>query len=102
MTRRDEKESRRLDEPAVLLPELEVEAMLLEAVGDAAAVETILQLTHAVVVKRGTVDRVGHGCLGADLRQVLLDSRLAPRARPARCARFLAKPRHQAYAAIFP
>ena len=39
--------------------------MLLEAVGDAAAVETVLQLTHAVVVEGGAVDRVGHGDLGS-------------------------------------
>jgi hypothetical protein len=50
----------------VLLPELEVEAMLLEAVGDTAAVEAVLQFTHAVVVEGGAVDRVGHGGLGAD------------------------------------
>jgi len=69
----------RASELAVLLPELEVEAMLLEAVGDAAAVETVLQLTHAVVVEGGAVDRVGHGDLGTDLRRVLLHSRPYPR-----------------------
>src|SRR5579859_3127509 len=51
IARRDEKESRLFDETAVLLPKLEVEAMLLETVGDAAAVEAVLQLAHAVVVE---------------------------------------------------
>jgi hypothetical protein len=45
-----------------------VEAMLLESVGDTTAVEAILQFTHAVVVERGAVDRVGHGSLCADFR----------------------------------
>jgi hypothetical protein len=44
--------------------------MLLEAVGDTAAVEAVLQLTHAVVVEGGAIDRVGHGGLGATLRHV--------------------------------
>src|SRR5580704_4146602 len=70
IARRDEKESRLFDELAILLPELEVEAMLLEAVGDTAAVEAILQLTHAVMVEGGAVDSVGHEGLGTDLRHV--------------------------------
>ncbi|KRQ12026.1 hypothetical protein AOQ73_05125 [Bradyrhizobium pachyrhizi] len=57
---RDEKEARLLDELAVLFPELEVEAMLLEAVGDTPTVEAVLQLTHSVVIERGA-DWVGHG-----------------------------------------
>src|SRR6202047_1924667 len=81
IARRDEKEPRLFDQLAVLLPELEVQAMLLEAVGDTAAVEAVLQLAHAVVVKGGAVDRVGHGGLGADLRHVSLHSRPPPQAR---------------------
>jgi hypothetical protein len=38
-----------------------VEAVLLEAVGDAAAVEAVLQFTHSVVVEGSALDRVGHG-----------------------------------------
>jgi hypothetical protein len=64
ITRRDEKESRLFDELVVLLPELEVEAMLLEAVGDTAAVEAVLQFTHAFMVEGSAVVRVGHGSLG--------------------------------------
>src|SRR3984893_15584147 len=56
IARRDEKESRLFDELAILLPELKVEAMLLEAVGDTAAVEAILQLTHAVMIEGGAID----------------------------------------------
>ena len=54
------KAARALDQLAVLLPEREVEAMLLQAVGDAAAVEAVLQLPHAVVIEGGAIDRVGH------------------------------------------
>src|ERR1700730_7833819 len=86
IARRDEKESRLFDELALLLPELEVEAMLLEAVGDTAAVEAVLQLAHAVVVEGGAVDRVGHGGLGADLPHVSLHSRPPPRERRPRFA----------------
>src|ERR1700731_3826 len=75
ITRRDEKESRLFDELAVLLPELEVEAMLLEAVGDTAAVVAVLQLTHAVVVEGGAVDRIGHGGLGAGVSRFIADRR---------------------------
>jgi len=67
-----------LIELAVLLPELKVEAMLLQGVGDTAAVEPVLQLTHAVVVERGAVDRVDHGGLGAYLRHVSHHSRPPP------------------------
>src|SRR6202048_3881434 len=84
IARRDEKESRLFDERAVLLPELEVEAMLLEAVGDTAAVVAVLQLTHTVMVKGSAVDRVGHGGLDADMRHVSLHSRPPPQARRAR------------------
>ena len=63
---RDEKEPRLLDQPAVLLPELEMEAMLLKAIGDAAAIEAVLQLAHAVMVEGRAVGRVGHWGLKAD------------------------------------
>ena len=43
---RDEKESGLFDELAILLPELEMEAMLVQRVGDAAAIEAVLQLAH--------------------------------------------------------
>src|SRR5471032_1158153 len=56
----DEEEPCLFDELVVLLPELEVKAMLLEAVGDAAPVEAVLQLAHAIVVEGRAVDRVGH------------------------------------------
>jgi hypothetical protein len=55
--------------------------MLLETIGDTAAVEAVLQLAHAVMVEGGAVDhRVGHdgishGGLGADVLRVLLHSR---------------------------
>src|ERR1700731_1232123 len=73
IARRDEKESRLFDELAVLLPELEVKAMLFEAVGDTAAVEAVLQLAHAVVVERGAVDRVGHGGLACGMSRLIAD-----------------------------
>jgi hypothetical protein len=37
--------------------------MLLEAIGDTPAIETVLQLAHAVVIEGGAVDRLGHGGL---------------------------------------
>src|SRR5262245_40816137 len=51
IARRDKKEACLSDELAVLLPELEVEAMLLEAVGNTAPVESVLQFTHSVMVE---------------------------------------------------
>ena len=39
--------------------------MRLEPVGDMAAIEAVLQLTHAVVVEGGTRDRVGQEGLGS-------------------------------------
>src|ERR1700691_3970987 len=78
IARCDEKESGLFDELAVLLPELEVEAMLLETVGDTAAVVAVLQLAHAVMVEGGAIDRVGHRGLGADLLHGLLRSRSPP------------------------
>ncbi len=39
--------------------------MFLEPVGDTAAIEAVLQLTHAVMVERGTLDQVGHESLGS-------------------------------------
>src|SRR5216684_4495455 len=86
IARRDEKESGLFDELAVLLPELEVEAMLLEAVGDTAAVQAVLQLTHAVVVEGGAVDRVGHGAsaLTCGMSRFIADRR--PRRDVPRCA----------------
>src|SRR6267378_5411719 len=92
IARRDEKESRLFDELAVLLPELEVEAVLLEAVGDTAAVEAVLQLTHAVVVEGGTVDRVGHGAsaLTCGMSRFIADRR--PRRDVPDAPRFLSKP----------
>ena len=49
----DEKEARGLDQLAILLPELAVHAVFLESISDAAAIEPILQLAHAVVVEGG-------------------------------------------------
>jgi len=66
VARRDEEEPRLRDELAVLLPPFEVETVLLQAIGDAAAVEAVLQLAHAVVVEWGAVDRVGHPAFIAD------------------------------------
>jgi hypothetical protein len=40
-----------------------MEPMLVEPMGDTAAVETILQLTHAVVVERRALGRLSHGRL---------------------------------------
>jgi len=79
IARRDEKESRRFDEIVVLLPELEMEAMFLEAVGDTAPVETILQFAHAVVIEGRAGKRLGHGASGICLRHVLLHSRALAR-----------------------
>jgi hypothetical protein len=79
------KNSRLFDELAFLLPKLEVEAMLLEGVRDTASVEAILQLTHAVVIERGAVDRVGHGRLGANYHicRLIPDRRSSATARQA-------------------
>ena len=102
IARRDEKESRLFDELAVLLPELEMEAVLLEAVGDTAAVQAVLQLTHAVVVEGGAVDRVGHGASGltCGMSRFIADRR--PRRDVPDAPRFLSKPDTQSYSAISP
>ncbi len=116
IARRDEEEARLFDQFEVLLPELEVEPMLFQAVGHAAAIEAILHLPHAVVIERRRVSAFGHAASLSELRGVFSilrqDKRAYPRQRdqcprcrsqlPARAASPIGKQLLQEVEAVLP